>query len=284
MRIAILIAAVLSGPAAAGRYDATLVEMCEKIAGKADATKAGLLAARKHCEGVAPLATTERIQARIEARAAVTEAEWPARMQRLTRGPLVEAAGHCELWLDGGHNPAGGKAVAATLAAMARKPMHLICGMLNTKDVAGYMRPMATVAQSLTAVAIPGEPNTLSAEETAAAAGSVGLPATTAPDALSAVQSLASAHPGARILICGSLYLGGYALDRNGTPPDRKSAPRGIWREDWDAKSQQVRLHCPSGCYARCSGRRGPRRARSDRWLSPGTRGRHRAAFRSVRY
>lgn len=67
MRIAILIAAVLSGPAAAGRYDATLVEMCEKIAGKADATKAALLAARKHCEGVAPLATTERIQARIEA-------------------------------------------------------------------------------------------------------------------------------------------------------------------------------------------------------------------------
>ena len=66
MRIAILIAAVLSGPAAAGRYDATLVEMCEKIAGKADATKAALLAARKHCEGIAPLATTERIQARIE--------------------------------------------------------------------------------------------------------------------------------------------------------------------------------------------------------------------------
>ena len=151
-----------------------------------------------------------------EAVAAVTRAEWPARMQRLVRGPLVEAAGGCELWLDGGHNPAGGEAVAATLAAMPTRPTHLVCGMLNTKDVLGYMRPLAGVAQSLTAVAIPGEPNTLSAEETAAAAGSAGLPATTAPDALSAVQSLAKAHPGARILICGSLYLAGQVLRENG--------------------------------------------------------------------
>ncbi|UFS65340.1 bifunctional folylpolyglutamate synthase/dihydrofolate synthase [Paracoccus denitrificans] len=152
----------------------------------------------------------------IEARAAVIEAEWPARMQRLTRGPLVEAAGACELWLDGGHNPAGGEAVAATLSAMARKPTHLVCGMLNTKDVAGYMRPLAGVAQSLTAVAIPGEPNTLPAEDTAAAAASVGLAAGTAPDALAAVQRLAADQPGARILICGSLYLAGQVLRQNG--------------------------------------------------------------------
>lgn len=153
---------------------------------------------------------------RIEARAAVTEAEWPARMQRLRHGPLVDAAGACELWLDGGHNPAGGEAVAATLAAMAKKPTHLVCGMLNTKDVAGYMRPLAGVAQSLTAVAIPGEPNTLPAGETAAAAQSVGLAAETADDALQAVARLAAAHPGARILICGSLYLAGQVLRENG--------------------------------------------------------------------
>jgi len=137
-------------------------------------------------------------------------------MQRLSRGPLVEAAEGCELWLDGGHNPAGGEAVAATLAAMAKKPTHLVCGMLNTKDVAGYMRPLAEAAQSLTAVAIPGEPNTLPAEDTAAAAASVGLAATTAPDALAAVRRLAADQPGARILICGSLYLAGQVLRENG--------------------------------------------------------------------
>ncbi|GLK65480.1 bifunctional folylpolyglutamate synthase/dihydrofolate synthase [Paracoccus kondratievae] len=166
--------------------------------------------------GTAIAALRELGFGRIEARAAVTEAEWPARMQRLQYGPLIEAAGSCELWLDGGHNPAGGEAVAATLAAMSRKPTHLICGMLNTKDVAGYMRPLAGVAQSLTAVTIPGEPNTLSAEETAAAAASVGLSAATAADTLTAVQRLAADQPGARILICGSLYLAGQVLRENG--------------------------------------------------------------------
>lgn len=153
---------------------------------------------------------------RIEARAALAEAEWPARMQRLQHGPLVDAAGACELWLDGGHNPAGGEAVAQTLAQMPRKPTHLVCGMLNTKDVLGYMRPLASQAASLTAVAIPDEPNTLPAEDTAAAAAQAGMATTIASDTLSAVRGIAQDHPGARILICGSLYLAGQVLRQNG--------------------------------------------------------------------
>src|SRR6056297_3900106 len=74
---------------------------------------------------------------------AVTRAEWPARMQRLRTGPLVAAAGGAELWLDGGHNPAAGQALARHLAAGAPRPTHLVCGMLNTKDVAGYLAPLA---------------------------------------------------------------------------------------------------------------------------------------------
>lgn len=147
--------------------------------------------------------------------AAVTRAYWPARMQRLTRGPLVEAAGACELWLDGGHNPAGGKAVAATLARMARKPTHLILGMLNTKDIAGYLRPVAAEAATLTAVSIPGEANTLSAEETQAAAAKAGIVADTAESVLAAVRHIAADDPGSRILICGSLYLAGGVLREN---------------------------------------------------------------------
>ena len=162
--------------------------------------------------GTAIAALRELGFGRIEARAAVVEAEWPARMQRLTQGPLVEAAAGAELWLDGGHNPAGGEALAATLAGMARKPTHLICGMLNTKDVAGYMRPLATQAQSLTAIDIPGEPNTLPADETARIAATVGLQAATAPDAAAAVRRLIAESPHARLLICGSLYLAGHIL------------------------------------------------------------------------
>ncbi|MCA3509200.1 MAG: bifunctional folylpolyglutamate synthase/dihydrofolate synthase [Rhodobacter sp.] len=148
--------------------------------------------------------------------AAVTQAVWPARMQRLRQGPLVAAAPRAELWLDGGHNPAGGEALAATLARMPERPTHLICGMLNTKDIGGYLRPLARHADSLTAVSIPGEKNTLPAEETQAAARAAGLSATMAGSVQDAVNRIAGADPEARILICGSLYLAGQVLRENG--------------------------------------------------------------------
>lgn len=148
--------------------------------------------------------------------AGVTQAYWPARMQRLTHGPLVAAAGDCELWLDGGHNPAGGIAVAATLARLPAKPTHLILGMLNTKDIAGYLRPVASASESLTAVSIPGEANTLSAEDTQKAAAKAGIRAETADSVLAAVTAIAKDNPGSRILICGSLYLAGGVLRENG--------------------------------------------------------------------
>jgi dihydrofolate synthase/folylpolyglutamate synthase len=148
--------------------------------------------------------------------AAVTRAEWPARMQRLRRGPLVEAAPSVELWLDGGHNPAGGEAIAATLAAMPPRPTWIIAGMLNTKDVAGFLRPLAAVARHLHAVAIPGEANTLPAEVTRDAALAAGLPATTAPSVAAALTAIAAEAPEARVLICGSLYLAGHVLRENG--------------------------------------------------------------------
>lgn len=147
---------------------------------------------------------------------AVTKAEWPARMQRLKWGPLVEAAKGCELWLDGGHNPAGGAAVAATLAALPKRPTHLVTGMLNTKDVAGYMAPLAAKVTSLTAVSIPDEPNTLPAEATAAAARSVGIESYEAASVLAAIQGIVTREPDARILISGSLYLAGAVLRENG--------------------------------------------------------------------
>ena len=148
--------------------------------------------------------------------AAVTCAEWPARMQRLKTGPLVEQAPQAELWLDGGHNAAAGQALADVLAKLPPRPTHLICGMLNTKDVTGYLAPLAEKASSLTAVSIPGEANTLSAEETAAAATAVSLPATTADSVAQALAAITARDPQARVLICGSLYLAGNILRENG--------------------------------------------------------------------
>jgi dihydrofolate synthase / folylpolyglutamate synthase len=148
--------------------------------------------------------------------AAVTRADWPARMQRLRRGPLAKAAPEAELWLDGGHNPAAGEALADLLEHMPRRPTHLICGMLNTKDVSGYLRPLARVVDSLTAVSIPDAPATLSADQTAEAGSAVGLASSTAPDVSSALDTIIARDPAARVLICGSLYLAGTVLRDNG--------------------------------------------------------------------
>ncbi len=143
---------------------------------------------------------------------AISMAQWPARMQRLRGGPLVETAPQAELWLDGGHNPAASKAIAAHLASLPKQPTYLICGMLNTKDVAGYMRPLASVAQGLYGVSIPGELNTLKAEETAAFAAAQGLAGQASDNLEQAISQITATEPAARILICGSLYLAGAVL------------------------------------------------------------------------
>lgn len=147
--------------------------------------------------------------------AAMVNAVWSARMQRLREGPLVEAAREAELWLDGGHNPAAGAALAEAIGRLPKRPLHLICGMLNTKDAAGYMKPLSK-AVALHAVSIPGEMNTLSAAQTVAAASRAGLQAVQAQDIESAIRTIVAQDPHARILICGSLYLAGHVLRANG--------------------------------------------------------------------
>ena len=152
------------------------------------------------------------------AEAAMTDVRWPARMQRLRVGPLAERAGAAELWLDGGHNASAGEALGRCLGALPKRLTHLICGMLNTKDVRGYLRPMAPRITALHAVSIPGEANTLSAAETTQAARDVGIPAQEAASVTAALDAIIVASPRARVLICGSLYLAGEILRENPQP------------------------------------------------------------------
>ncbi len=148
--------------------------------------------------------------------AAVTKAFWPARMQRLKEGPLIDMAPDAELWLDGGHNPAAGAALAETLAELPPRPTHAICGMLSTKDVTGYMRQLVSAITDLHAVAIPGETATLPAKATADAATRVGLNAMVSTSVEDALRDIIAEDPTARVLICGSLYLAGVVLRENG--------------------------------------------------------------------
>ena len=145
--------------------------------------------------------------------------EWPARLQRLTRGPLVDALPEgWEVWLDGGHNPHAAEALARHTRSWRDKTLLGILGMLSTKDVDGYMEPLAARFHSLRTIAIPGEAASLSAEDAAAAAmRHFCMDAQPAASVQAALADLVTTAPGpARVLICGSLYLAGQILAENG--------------------------------------------------------------------
>ena len=156
----------------------------------------------------------------------LTSALWPARMQRLGSGALSSLLREeCELWLDGGHNPAGGQAIAQTLADLeerAPRPLHMVVGMMGQKDAAGFLEPFQGLARRMIAVPIPD------AHEAAAApdalvdiAEGIGLPAETAGTVPAALRRIMGSTDGpVRILICGSLYLAGQVLAlQQGTTP-----------------------------------------------------------------
>lgn len=147
----------------------------------------------------------------------LASAVWPARLQKLTRGRYAGMlGGGMELWLDGGHNPQGGEVLAEWLKERQDKEIHLVCGMVNRKDVGGYLRAVAPYVKSLTAVAIPDETTSMSAEDMRAAAENAGIAATAAPSIENALQSAVHrAKTPALILICGSLYLAGKVLATN---------------------------------------------------------------------
>ena len=141
--------------------------------------------------------------------------DWPARLQLLRHGPLIEIMPGWELWLDGGHNPAAGEVLAPVVAGWRDRPLHLVVGMLNTKDAAGFLAPMAPYAQSLHAVTIPDEENPLPADKIVEAARSVGLVAAPASSIEAALRAIARAGGAGRVLICGSLHFAGVVLREN---------------------------------------------------------------------
>jgi dihydrofolate synthase/folylpolyglutamate synthase len=146
-------------------------------------------------------------------------AEWPARIQRLKTGPLVDLPPPgWELWLDGGHNAAAGEALAAHAAEhWADRPLWLVTGMLNNKQADRFLAAFAGLAVGMRGVTIPGEPASYTADETSAIAAKAGLKAEAAADVESAVANImARSDEPARILICGSLYLAGRVLSENG--------------------------------------------------------------------
>ncbi len=141
--------------------------------------------------------------------------EWPARMQKLQDGPIIDALPKdWEIWLDGGHNPAAGEIIADhARACWTDQPLHLVVGMINSKEPAGYFRALSELVASVHCVTIPDEVAAIPATELRDIASSVGLKADVANDALSAAREIAKNEANtSRLLICGSLYFAGKVL------------------------------------------------------------------------
>jgi dihydrofolate synthase/folylpolyglutamate synthase len=150
--------------------------------------------------------------------AGLRQVEWPARLQRLTQGPLpAMLPPGWELWLDGGHNPAAGAVLADAAARWRDRPLYLIVGMLNTKDAGGFLAPLATHTQALHAVTIPGEENPHPAAQIAASARALGISAQESVSVEAALRAIIEGRPEgpARVLICGSLHFAGVVLTEN---------------------------------------------------------------------
>jgi dihydrofolate synthase / folylpolyglutamate synthase len=156
----------------------------------------------------------------------IAKADWPARMQRLSHGALaarVPAGG--ELWLDGGHNADGGRAIASALADLEERvsrPLVLVVGMLSSKDSEAFVRNFAGLARRIVAVPIPHQEKSLPADAIVEVARAAGIPAEPSDDLASALAAIArfELDPPPRILITGSLYLAGEVLKASGMLPN----------------------------------------------------------------
>jgi dihydrofolate synthase/folylpolyglutamate synthase len=151
----------------------------------------------------------------------LTHAEWPARLERLGSGGLhAYVADGTEIWVDGGHNAAGGRVIAQALAEIEERvprPMHLVFGMMDTKDARAFIAPFKKLVERIYTVPIPNELNAFSAEALAELVRAEGFNVTAAESVPDALLKSQAALPGpGRVLICGSLYLAGHALRLHG--------------------------------------------------------------------
>jgi dihydrofolate synthase/folylpolyglutamate synthase len=186
---------------AAGGFDLPL----PRLAGAHQFDNAGIAVAALRASG---------LDVPADAYAGIAEAEWPARLQRMTGRLSRILPADSELYLDGGHNEGAARVLAEQLRGWAGRPAHLVVGMKQSKDASGFLTPLLPLADTVWAVCEPGQHLALPVEAVISASGGVARPGPDVAGALRGIAGLGGA-PG-RVLICGSLYLAGEVLKADG--------------------------------------------------------------------
>ncbi|HEY0144745.1 MAG TPA: folylpolyglutamate synthase/dihydrofolate synthase family protein [Methylovirgula sp.] len=200
----------------------------EDEAGLIDLPLPKLAGRHQHQNAAGAIATLRLVEPALSVHAlevGLATAEWPARLQRLSKGNLVALApAGSEVWLDGAHNEDGARVLSQAMAdreEKAPRPLVVVTGTLATKDTAAFLRAFKGLAQEVLAVPVHGEHAARTPADIAALANAAGLPAVACESIESALRFLTArkwAVP-PRVLIAGSLYLAGEVLRLNGTPP-----------------------------------------------------------------
>jgi len=154
-------------------------------------------------------------------RAAADAARWPARMQRLSHGPLhARLPAGSDLWLDGAHNPNAAQPVARVLRTLAAgRPATLVLGMLANKDAEAVLDILAPQVGHVVALPVPGHAHH-APDALAAIARRAGCSAATAATPAEALDRIAARGDAPQfVLIAGSLYLAGEVLAGNDELP-----------------------------------------------------------------
>jgi dihydrofolate synthase/folylpolyglutamate synthase len=141
----------------------------------------------------------------------VASTRWPARLDRIRADPTV--------LVDGAHNRPAAQALAVSIQELfAGRKVALVIGILNDKDLPGMAAALGPLASHVYACR-PKTPRAFGGDEIALAfrayAESTSIPAVR--DAVEAAMSTAA--PTDIILITGSIYTAGEALDHLGVHP-----------------------------------------------------------------
>lgn len=149
----------------------------------------------------------------------LTQAKWPARLERLKQGRLVEKlpeGEQWELWIDGAHNEAGAYVLAQSLAHMPPKPLHLIFGMTKGRDMQLFLGHFRDLSPTITGVLIQTEPSAYAASRVVEEAKKAGLKAVPAESIEAAIEQIISTNTtSGRIVCAGSLYLASDVFKEN---------------------------------------------------------------------
>jgi dihydrofolate synthase / folylpolyglutamate synthase len=141
----------------------------------------------------------------------------PARALRRVQlaGRLQRVPGEIEWWLDVAHNPDGAAVLAGALAdAPVRGRTLAVIGMLADKDAPAVGAALDACVDEWFAATLP-PPRGLEAAALAARLGTrVRAPVLSSPSVIAACEAArAAAHPGDRVVVCGSFHAVGPALE-----------------------------------------------------------------------